>query len=148
MDFVEQSRFFQAVFEIGRRYKILNPERMRSAYGKLVYFLMDSTKPDTQQLLQFDLVTPGAAQLLYRHPNADTDIPLLGRGHAACKKRMHPPQTLAGSIGCLCGFGGVVDLGLSRDLSVCSAHGVFSPILKKERPRAAEGSSHSRGDSR
>ncbi|KAL8270109.1 hypothetical protein Esti_005963 [Eimeria stiedai] len=58
MDFGEQSRFFQAVFEIGRRYKILNPERMRSAYGKLVYFLMDSTKPDIQQLLQFDLVTP------------------------------------------------------------------------------------------
>lgn len=60
MHFSEQTRFFQAVFEIGRRYKILNPERMRSAYGKLIYFLMDSTKPDIQQLLQFDLVTPGA----------------------------------------------------------------------------------------
>ena len=26
----------------GRRYKILNPERMRDSYGKLMYFLQDS----------------------------------------------------------------------------------------------------------
>ena len=25
----------------GRRYKILNPERMRDSYGKLMYFLQD-----------------------------------------------------------------------------------------------------------
>ena len=36
-DFSENADFFQMVFEIGRRYKILNPERMRDSYGKLVY---------------------------------------------------------------------------------------------------------------
>ncbi|PHJ24171.1 adenylosuccinate lyase [Cystoisospora suis] len=57
-DFVSNRAFFQSVFEIGRRYKILNPERMRSAYGKLIYLLMDAKKPEVQQLLQFDCVIP------------------------------------------------------------------------------------------
>eukprot|EP00395_MALV-II_sp_L67-2_P000413 gene413-246_t len=34
-NFREYADFFQMVFEIGRRYKILNPERMRDAYGKM-----------------------------------------------------------------------------------------------------------------
>ncbi|PFH31389.1 putative adenylosuccinate lyase [Besnoitia besnoiti] len=57
-DFVSNRAFFQTVFEIGRRYKILNPERMRSAYGKLIYLLMDAKKPEVLQLLQFDCVIP------------------------------------------------------------------------------------------
>lgn len=57
--FDTQASFFRAVFEIGRRYKRLNPDMMRSAYGKLLYFLMDSTRPEIQQMLNFDCVAPG-----------------------------------------------------------------------------------------
>jgi hypothetical protein len=32
----ESAAFFRDMFEIGRRYKIMNPERMRSTYGKLM----------------------------------------------------------------------------------------------------------------
>ena len=41
-DFDQNADFFQDVFEIGRRYKIMNPEKMRSEFGKLMYMLMDS----------------------------------------------------------------------------------------------------------
>lgn len=47
-NFAENSHFFQSVFEIGRRYKIMNPDKMRSEYGKLMYLLMDSSDSTIQ----------------------------------------------------------------------------------------------------
>merc|ERR1712216_577626 len=49
-DYNTKSVFFQTVLEIGRRYKILNPERMRDSYGKLMYFLQDSCKPEVREI--------------------------------------------------------------------------------------------------
>ncbi len=43
----------QDVFEVGRRHKIMNPDRMRSEYGKLMYMLMDSADSSIQELLEF-----------------------------------------------------------------------------------------------
>jgi len=54
--FDDNAEYFAAVFEIGRRHKILNPERMRTDYGKLIHMLMDSQNPDIQRLLAFRLV--------------------------------------------------------------------------------------------
>lgn len=56
--FLENSVFFQEIFELGRRYKILNPEKMRSSYGKLIYFLMDTRRNDVRNLLDFDCIIP------------------------------------------------------------------------------------------
>lgn len=56
-EFNTRKAFFQTVLEIGRRYKILNPERMRDSYGKLMYFLQDSRKPEVRDLLEFDIVS-------------------------------------------------------------------------------------------
>ncbi|ORZ13459.1 hypothetical protein BCR42DRAFT_330614 [Absidia repens] len=54
----ENEEFFQRVFEVGRRYKIMNPEKMRSNYGKLMYMLMDSVIPEVETILGFRCVVP------------------------------------------------------------------------------------------
>ncbi|KAF9956717.1 hypothetical protein BGZ72_002554 [Mortierella alpina] len=56
--FEDNEEFFQIIFEIGRRHKIMNPEKMRSAYGKLMYLLMDSTMDEIESTLGFTCVIP------------------------------------------------------------------------------------------
>ena len=34
--------FFRNMFEVGRRYKIMNPSRMRDTYGKMMFMLQDT----------------------------------------------------------------------------------------------------------
>jgi hypothetical protein len=58
------------VFEVGRRHKVMNPEKMRSEYGKLVYLLMDSQLPEIQELLEFKCVRP---------------LQVCGPRHASCR---------------------------------------------------------------
>lgn len=57
-EFAKHAEWYQSVFEIGRRYKIMNPERMRSSFGKLMYIIMDSRLPEIKQILEFDLYKP------------------------------------------------------------------------------------------
>ncbi|OBZ83438.1 hypothetical protein A0J61_08515 [Choanephora cucurbitarum] len=54
----ENEAIFQRIFEVGRRHKIMNPEKMRSTYGKLMYMLMDSVIPEVTDYLGFSCVIP------------------------------------------------------------------------------------------
>ncbi|KAJ3045471.1 hypothetical protein HK097_001184, partial [Rhizophlyctis rosea] len=56
-DFEHNAAFFQQIFELGRRHKIMNPEKMRATYGKLVYLLQDSQIPEVQDMLGFSCVS-------------------------------------------------------------------------------------------
>ncbi|CAH0519006.1 unnamed protein product [Peronospora belbahrii] len=51
--FADSAEFYQKIFELGRRYKIMNPEKMRDEYGKLMYLLQDAVSPELQELLGF-----------------------------------------------------------------------------------------------
>jgi len=57
-DFSAYKSFFRHVFEIMRRYKIMNPEKMRSSYGKMLYFLQDAASDEMTELLGFSVVSP------------------------------------------------------------------------------------------
>ncbi|CEP61844.1 uncharacterized protein LALA0_S04e01992g [Lachancea lanzarotensis] len=57
-NFNDFSSWFQDVFEIGRRYKIMNPEKMRDTYGKLCYMIMDSRLPQIEDHMEFHLFKP------------------------------------------------------------------------------------------
>ncbi|KAJ7167618.1 hypothetical protein C8R46DRAFT_995751 [Mycena filopes] len=57
-DFQANADFYQLIFELGRRHKIMNPDKMRSTYGKLIYMLQDSQTPEVQDLLSFSCVRP------------------------------------------------------------------------------------------
>ncbi|KAK9453779.1 hypothetical protein V1511DRAFT_504490 [Dipodascopsis uninucleata] len=57
-DLARNAKWFKKIFEIGRRYKIMNPEKMRDSFGKLMYMVMDSRLPEVQQVMEFDLYMP------------------------------------------------------------------------------------------
>lgn len=57
-NFEQHAEFFKKIFEIGRRYKVLNPNRLGSTYGKLMYFVQDSMRPEIQDALGFNLFKP------------------------------------------------------------------------------------------
>ncbi|KAJ1876109.1 hypothetical protein LPJ55_000011 [Coemansia sp. RSA 990] len=56
--FADNAEFYQKIFEIGRRHKIMNPDRMRSEYGKLMYVLQDAQLREVQDLLEFNTCSP------------------------------------------------------------------------------------------
>ncbi|PPQ75909.1 hypothetical protein CVT26_000174, partial [Gymnopilus dilepis] len=57
-DFQANADFYQTIFELGRRHKIMNPDKMRTTYGKLIYLLQDSQMPEVKELLNFSCVKP------------------------------------------------------------------------------------------
>ena len=57
-DFARYRKAIQTLFEIGRRYKIMNPDRMRGEYGKMLYLLQDCAQADLTEQLGFQVVVP------------------------------------------------------------------------------------------
>ena len=57
-EFRDNAAFFQRIFEIGRRFKCMNPDRMRSNFGKLVHLLQDARQPEIQRELGFSCLVP------------------------------------------------------------------------------------------
>eukprot|EP01032_Pedospumella_encystans_P012189 gene12189-14120_t len=54
----ENVPLFTDIFEIGRRYKIMNPSKMRDTYGKLMYIMMDTESYNIKQELRISFAKP------------------------------------------------------------------------------------------
>jgi len=54
----QSEAFLQGALEVGRRYKVMNPAKMRSSYGKLMYMLQDAMPRSTQEALGLKLWRP------------------------------------------------------------------------------------------
>lgn len=54
-DFNGYAPFLQNVYEYVRRHKIMNPEKLRTNYGKMVYMLQDAATEQAKALLEFSL---------------------------------------------------------------------------------------------
>ncbi|BFZ54272.1 hypothetical protein PYCC9005_001305 [Savitreella phatthalungensis] len=57
-DYAANAQFYRDMFEIGRRYKIMNPDRLRATYGKMMFMIQDSLIPEVKEAMGFDLFTP------------------------------------------------------------------------------------------
>jgi len=74
-NFEDNAVFFQSVFELGRRHKIRNPEKMRNGYGKLCLVIQDSVIPQITELMGFNLHSP--LRTVYRELEAADALDLL-----------------------------------------------------------------------
>lgn len=70
-DYAASADWYKKVFEIGRRYKIMNPEKMRDSFGKLMYMIMDSRMPEIKNELEFDFYKPIVTVYSYLSENQD-----------------------------------------------------------------------------
>jgi len=57
-NFEDYHDYYVQCFEIARRHKVMNPEKMRVEYGKLVYMIADAVSPDIKDQLGFSVNGP------------------------------------------------------------------------------------------
>lgn len=89
----DHAAFFQRVFEIGRRHKIRNPDKMRTSYGKMMFMLMDAQRTSH---LGFSLVSPIKTISVYLSaPETYANLPDTFIGGKPNKK---PEAAVAGKV--------------------------------------------------
>ena len=52
----DNEQLFASIFEVGRRHKVMNPDKMRSTYGKLMFMLQDTQAYEIQSSIGFQCV--------------------------------------------------------------------------------------------
>jgi hypothetical protein len=73
-NYADYENFFRQMFEIARRHKIMNPEKMRTEYGKLVYLLQDAVSPEVQQHLSFSCKVSMRLRAVLQNLSGDTHV--------------------------------------------------------------------------
>lgn len=89
-NFIPYESYLQDVLEVARRYKIMNPEKMRSEYGKLIFLLQDCGSADVKPLLGIDVFSP--IKTVYSFLDARGGLAVLTHAHIGLATR----EVLAG----------------------------------------------------
>eukprot|EP00306_Pavlova_sp_CCMP459_P002817 CAMPEP_0185179846 /NCGR_PEP_ID=MMETSP1139-20130426/32212_1 /TAXON_ID=298111 /ORGANISM="Pavlova sp., Strain CCMP459" /LENGTH=753 /DNA_ID=CAMNT_0027745681 /DNA_START=14 /DNA_END=2273 /DNA_ORIENTATION=- len=74
-NFAPFEQVYANVFEGVRRYKVMNPEKMRVSYGKMLYLLQDSALPDVAEFTECNLIKP--LDTVYEHLKRHNGLALL-----------------------------------------------------------------------
>ena len=73
-NFEVYAAYYKQCLEIARRHKVMNPEKMRAEYGKLVYMIADAVSPDVQEALGFSVKSPLRTVYSYLSEKNGTDL--------------------------------------------------------------------------
>ncbi|KAF2074825.1 hypothetical protein CYY_003889 [Polysphondylium violaceum] len=99
-DFSDNQEFFQNVFEIGRRHKIMNPAKMRTDYGKMIHLLQDGANEEVKRNLNgLNLIKPLKTVYLYLEERGglglleDPNLEIATREILADNKARHEVQS-------------------------------------------------------
>ena len=98
----DNEQLFASIFEVGRRHKVMNPDKMRSTYGKLMFMLQDTQAYEIQSSIGFQCVRTivtvhteleqlGAEALLDEEELVDAVAPVQVRAAEQRKPQRHPP---------------------------------------------------------
>ena len=71
-EYSDFEKFYQQLFEITRRHKIMNPEKMRTEYGKFIHFLQDAIAHTDE--LEINVVKPIETVYKFLEERNGTDL--------------------------------------------------------------------------
>lgn len=85
-NFIPFEGYLRDVLEIARRYKIMNPEKMRSEYGKLIFLLQDCGAADMKPLLGIETFSPIKTVYCFLRERNGLDVLSHSHVHTATKE--------------------------------------------------------------
>lgn len=93
-NFAACESYLQDVLEIARRYKVMNPEKMRSEYGKLIFLMQDANSESVKRLLGFEAFSP--IKTVYAFLEAKSGLQVLWHPHIEIATReILPDQSMS-----------------------------------------------------
>ena len=85
----ENPDLFASIFEVGRRHKVMNPDKMRGNYGKLMFMLQDAQTREIRDSIGFSVVRTVLTVRLGRTAGARSQRGGVARGAVHTQWRWH-----------------------------------------------------------
>eukprot|EP01035_Chromulina_nebulosa_P017717 gene17717-23309_t len=98
-NFLPFQQMLADMLEVARRYKVTNPEKMRSEYGKLIYLMQDAVSDSIRPLLDDALIYVATDEILPSKSKSRQDIQIeIKRKEKAIDKLVHKYNIISGDL--------------------------------------------------